>query len=92
MMTDSSGTYRNALHCAATTLKNEGESSRRPLLLSPLHSSERDADPKREPPRLAGPLAFYKGFSMCFWRLWPHSIVSLLVFEQLRALVGMKPL
>lgn len=39
-----------------------------------------------------GPLAFYKGFSMCFWRLWPHSIVSLLVFEQLRALVGMKPL
>ncbi|BGP53618.1 hypothetical protein JCM8202v2_001185 [Rhodotorula sphaerocarpa] len=62
MMTDSSGTYRNALHCAATTLKNEG------------------------------PLAFYKGFSMCFWRLWPHSIVSLLVFEQLRALVGMKPL
>ncbi|TNY19132.1 mitochondrial carrier domain-containing protein [Rhodotorula diobovata] len=36
-----------------------------------------------------GPLAFYKGFSMCFWRLWPHSLVSLVVFEQLRKAVGM---
>ncbi|POY72932.1 hypothetical protein BMF94_4008 [Rhodotorula taiwanensis] len=62
MMTDSTGQYRSAMHCAALLLKNEG------------------------------PLAFYKGFSMCFWRLWPHSIVSLLVFEQLRLLVGMKPL
>lgn len=26
---------------------------------------------------------------MCFWRLWPHSLVSLVVFEHLRKAVGM---
>ncbi|GJN88142.1 hypothetical protein Rhopal_001098-T1 [Rhodotorula paludigena] len=59
MMTDKTGQYRNALHCAALLLKNEG------------------------------PLAYYKGFSMCFWRLWPHSLLSLVVFEQLRKGFGM---
>ncbi|GAA6063156.1 hypothetical protein JCM10212_006314 [Sporobolomyces blumeae] len=39
-----------------------------------------------------GPRAFYKGFTMCFLRLWPHSIVSLLVFEQLRRGLGMAPI
>ncbi|GEM09013.1 mitochondrial carrier protein [Rhodotorula toruloides] len=38
-----------------------------------------------------GPLAFYKGFAMSFWRLWPHSIVSLIVFEQARKLFGLPP-
>ncbi|BGP18780.1 hypothetical protein JCM10213v2_006860 [Rhodosporidiobolus nylandii] len=61
MMTDKTGQYRNALHCAGLLLKNEG------------------------------PLACMKGFSMCFARLWPHSLVSLVVFEQLRKAVGMAP-
>ncbi|GAA6003555.1 hypothetical protein JCM10207_000387 [Rhodosporidiobolus poonsookiae] len=61
MMTDQSGQYKNAFHCAALLLKNEG------------------------------PLSFMKGFSMCFARLWPHSLVSLVVFEQLRKAVGMAP-
>ncbi|GAA5843812.1 hypothetical protein JCM5353_002512, partial [Sporobolomyces roseus] len=39
-----------------------------------------------------GPRAFYKGFTMCFLRLWPHSIVSLLVFEQLRRNLGLAPI
>ncbi|GAA5895126.1 uncharacterized protein JCM6883_002327 [Sporobolomyces salmoneus] len=39
-----------------------------------------------------GPFAFYKGFSMCFLRLWPHSILSLLVFEQLRKNLGLAPI
>jgi 23S rRNA pseudoU1915 N3-methylase RlmH len=30
-----------------------------------------------------------KGFSMCFARLWPHSLVSLVVFEQLRKAAGL---
>ncbi|GAA5844394.1 hypothetical protein JCM11251_007596 [Rhodosporidiobolus azoricus] len=60
MMTDKTGHYRNALHCAALLLKNEG------------------------------PLAYFKGFTMCFARLWPHSLVSLVVFEQLRKAVGME--
>ncbi|GAA5854756.1 hypothetical protein JCM8547_004060 [Rhodosporidiobolus lusitaniae] len=61
MMTDKTGQYSNAIHCAALLLKNEG------------------------------PLAFMKGFSMCFARLWPHSLVSLVVFEQLRKATGMAP-
>ncbi|GAA6033287.1 hypothetical protein JCM8097_006670 [Rhodosporidiobolus ruineniae] len=60
MMTDKTGQYSNAFHCAALLLKNEG------------------------------PLSFMKGFSMCFARLWPHSLVSLVVFEQLRKAVGME--
>ncbi|GAA5910095.1 hypothetical protein JCM6882_006514 [Rhodosporidiobolus microsporus] len=60
MMTDKTGQYNNAIHCAALLLKHEG------------------------------PLAFFKGFTMCFTRLWPHSLVSLVVFEQLRKAVGME--
>ncbi|BGO89255.1 hypothetical protein NBRC10512_003929 [Rhodotorula toruloides] len=41
--------------------------------------------------RNEGPLALYKGFAMSFWRLWPHSIVSLIVFEQARKLFGLPP-
>ncbi|GAA5974887.1 hypothetical protein JCM11641_008412 [Rhodosporidiobolus odoratus] len=61
MMTDKTGQYSNAFHCAALLLRNEG------------------------------PLSFMKGFSMCFARLWPQSLVSLVVFEQLRKGVGMEP-
>ncbi|KAK4693985.1 hypothetical protein P7C70_g8825, partial [Phenoliferia sp. Uapishka_3] len=39
-----------------------------------------------------GPLSFYKGFTMCFLRLWPHSVLSLLAFEQLRRISGIKPI
>lgn len=39
-----------------------------------------------------GPLAFYKGFTMSFLRLWPHSVLSLLVFEQLRKVAGLNPI
>ncbi|KAM0792673.1 hypothetical protein ACM66B_002453 [Microbotryomycetes sp. NB124-2] len=62
MMSSEGGKYRNALHCTAVILKNEG------------------------------PLAFYKGFTMCFLRLWPHSVLSLLFFENLRRLAGVKPI
>ncbi|CEQ39223.1 SPOSA6832_00734 [Sporobolomyces salmonicolor] len=62
LMSDKTSQYRNAVHCAAMLLKDEG------------------------------PRAFYKGFTMCFLRLWPHSIVSLLVFEQLRRGLGMAPI
>jgi len=62
VMADNVGKYKNALHCAAMVLKNDG------------------------------PRAFYKGFTMCFLRLWPHSVISLLVFEQLRKLSGIAPI
>lgn len=62
MMSDQTGTYRNAIHCAGTVLKQEG------------------------------PFVFFRGFSMCFLRLWPHSVLSLLVFEQLRKLTGIAPI
>ncbi|KAI5481381.1 hypothetical protein MNV49_005003 [Pseudohyphozyma bogoriensis] len=62
MMTDTTKQYKNAFHCTALILKNEG------------------------------PLALYKGFTMCFLRLWPHSVISLLVFEQLRRLSGLAPI
>jgi hypothetical protein len=39
-----------------------------------------------------GPLALYKGFSMCWLRLGVHSIISLILFEQLRSSFGLKPL
>ncbi|TCD71641.1 hypothetical protein EIP91_007388 [Steccherinum ochraceum] len=39
-----------------------------------------------------GPMAFYKGFSMCWGRLGTHTIVSFLVFERLRLLFGVGPL
>lgn len=42
--------------------------------------------------RQEGPLAFYRGFTMSFLRLWPHSVLSLLVFEQLRKLSGINPI
>lgn len=38
-----------------------------------------------------GPMAFYKGFSMCWARLGTHTIVSFLIFEELRKLVGIEP-
>ncbi|GJE96767.1 mitochondrial carrier [Phanerochaete sordida] len=38
-----------------------------------------------------GPMAFYKGFSMCWARLGTHTIVSFLIFEELRKLVGIAP-
>lgn len=39
-----------------------------------------------------GPLALYKGFTMCWLRLWPHSVVSLLAFEKLRQVAGLRPI
>ncbi|KAI0093377.1 mitochondrial carrier [Irpex rosettiformis] len=39
-----------------------------------------------------GPLAFYKGFGMCWGRLGTHTIVSFLAFERLRKLFGMDPM
>ncbi|KDQ52900.1 hypothetical protein JAAARDRAFT_39847 [Jaapia argillacea MUCL 33604] len=39
-----------------------------------------------------GPLAFYKGFGMCWARLGTHTIVSFLVFERVRLLFGISPL
>ena len=38
-----------------------------------------------------GPLAFYKGFIPNWIRIGPHTIITFLIFEQLRKLVGMRP-
>ncbi|KAG0051968.1 hypothetical protein BGZ83_003106 [Gryganskiella cystojenkinii] len=38
-----------------------------------------------------GPLALYKGFWMCWLRLGPHTMLSLMIFEKLRSLVGLNP-
>ena len=75
-MSDKTSKYNNAIHCAATVLKNEGSFNLLFAFLTHIH---------------VGPLAFYKGFTMCFLRLWPHSVISLLVFEQLRKLSGIAP-
>lgn len=42
--------------------------------------------------RYEGPFAFYKGFFGCWIRLWPHTVISLVIFEKLRALVGLNPI
>jgi len=39
-----------------------------------------------------GPMAFYKGFGMCWGRLGAHTIVSFLAFEKLRDLLGIDPM
>ncbi|KAG0201228.1 hypothetical protein BGX28_005906 [Mortierella sp. GBA30] len=41
--------------------------------------------------QLEGPLALYKGFSMCWLRLGPHTMLSLMIFEKLRSWVGLNP-
>jgi solute carrier family 25 protein 14/30 len=38
-----------------------------------------------------GPLALYKGFLMCWLRLGPHTMLSLMIFEKLRSFAGLKP-
>ncbi|KAF9189685.1 hypothetical protein BGZ51_009259 [Haplosporangium sp. Z 767] len=38
-----------------------------------------------------GPLALYKGFLMCWLRLGPHTMLSLMIFEKLRSWVGLNP-
>jgi hypothetical protein len=42
--------------------------------------------------RYEGPLALYKGFFGCWIRLWPHTVISLMLLEQLRKMVGLKPI
>ncbi|QRW17680.1 mitochondrial carrier protein [Rhizoctonia solani] len=42
--------------------------------------------------RKEGPLAYYKGFGMCWIRLGSHTTMTLLLYEQLRAWAGVKPL
>lgn len=42
--------------------------------------------------RHEGPLALYKGFFGCWIRLWPHTVISLMLLEQLRKTVGLKPI
>ena len=39
-----------------------------------------------------GPFALYKGLGACITRLWPQTVISLLIFEELRALTGLKPI
>ncbi|KAF9303667.1 hypothetical protein BGZ74_003293 [Mortierella antarctica] len=38
-----------------------------------------------------GPMALYKGFLMCWLRLGPHTMLSLMIFEKLRSFVGINP-
>lgn len=40
--------------------------------------------------RTEGPLALYKGFHAQWLRIGPHTTISLMVFEQLRSLAGMR--
>lgn len=42
--------------------------------------------------RNEGPLALYKGFFGCWIRLWPHTVISLMLLEQLRKMAGLKPI
>ncbi|EPQ54225.1 mitochondrial carrier [Gloeophyllum trabeum ATCC 11539] len=39
-----------------------------------------------------GPLAFFKGFGMCWARLGVHTIVSFIAFERIRGLLGISPM
>ncbi|TFK46092.1 mitochondrial carrier [Heliocybe sulcata] len=39
-----------------------------------------------------GPLAFWKGFGMCWARLGIHTIVSFIAFERIRSLLGISPM
>lgn len=39
-----------------------------------------------------GPMAFYKGFSMCWMRLGTHTVVTFVIFERLRLLLGIDAL
>lgn len=42
--------------------------------------------------RNEGPLALYKGFFGCWIRLWPHTVISVTLFERLRAYMGLNPI
>jgi len=42
--------------------------------------------------RQEGPMAFYKGFSMCWARLGTHTVLCFVAFERLRALFGIAPM
>ncbi|KAH9174226.1 mitochondrial carrier [Lactarius sanguifluus] len=42
--------------------------------------------------RQEGPMAFYKGFSMCWARLGAHTVLCFVAFERLRALFGIAPM
>lgn len=42
--------------------------------------------------RSEGPFALYKGAMAAWLRLGPHTIVTFMVFEQLRAATGTRPL
>ncbi|KAH8917448.1 mitochondrial carrier [Atractiella rhizophila] len=39
-----------------------------------------------------GPLALYKGFFGCWIRLFPHTVLSLVAFERLRDMAGLRPI
>ena len=38
-----------------------------------------------------GPLGFYKGFFPNWFRIAPHTVVTMVVFEQFRKITGMRP-
>ncbi|KAG8778347.1 hypothetical protein FRC12_025014 [Ceratobasidium sp. 428] len=42
--------------------------------------------------RNESPLAFYKGFGMCWMRLGSHTTLTLILYEQLRAWAGVRPM
>jgi solute carrier family 25 protein 14/30 len=39
-----------------------------------------------------GPIGFMRGWVPAYTRVSPHTIISLMMIEQLRKIVGMKPL
>ncbi|KAI0303464.1 mitochondrial carrier [Multifurca ochricompacta] len=42
--------------------------------------------------RQEGPMAFYKGFSMCWARLGAHTVLCFVAFERIRSLFGIAPM
>lgn len=79
-MNDSGHKYRNALHCTALLIKEEGPLSlykgRKTLFVLTARAH----------------CFTHAGLAMCFGRLFPQSVISLLIFEQLRALCGIRPI
>lgn len=100
-MSDSTGQYKNAFHCAALLLKNEGANNfprspktspdpnffrRTSGTLQGLHHVLPEAVGKSKP------LLAARRPDLTLQSPQPHSVLSLLVFEQLRKATGLAPI
>lgn len=104
MMADTTHQFKGVLHCVALLMKNEGELpslTSLPITGRCASSPSLRATIRRRSLTLkltnyslfpTGPLALYSGATMCFLRLWPQSVLSLLVFEYTRKAAGIAPI